>query len=317
MYLLRLALTLGQCDQQRWQSIQQQLVESRFQRTVLDVQGLHDAQEHVHALLPSIGAGPTPPVIDPGVLSRSLRKKGELIEFIERGYTRLARINLLFDVTNKISLSERRNALRALTLMLMDEDALRPELAVTLVSAMGHDVIGRASSVLGLTAGPEGIPRRLALDIGNLQQIPDGSSNIVGQQAVVAIAKLAAMLGIKGAVGKWGTDLPSGVAERSAKLQSQLLFEIRRYRSDDRTTAGVLATGVLGAAHGFIAHELLNQSELNTGTIELDVFMELLDVVVSGCVLLSKSQLKPPFSGCDEIATSNAAQSFASPAQRF
>lgn len=287
MHLLRLAVELGQCDRQRWQSLQQQLVDgSRSRRIVLDVQALHDAEEYVHAILPLLTVGFSHRAIAHGMLSKSVERKGELTMLIERGHSRLAHINILLRATNdhKMARSKRQELLKELTGMLIGECELRPQFAVVLMSAMGNDVLDRARTLASLKVGPglEGIPRGLPVDISTLRLLPSGALDMTGQKAVVAIAKVAAVLGIRNAVGNGGGDVSTEVAKQSESLQHQLLREIHVYRTDDTTKA----TGLLSAAQDFIAHESLGQAKQDPGVTQLEVIMNLLSVITTGCVRL-------------------------------
>lgn len=284
MHLLRLAVALGQCDRQRWQSLQQQLVsESRFHRVEIDVPALYDTEECIHALLPPLTAGLSHRAISHGIISRSVERKGELTLLMERGHSRLALINILLQATNdcKINRLKSKEFLKELTGMLIGECKLRPQFAVVLMSAMGNGVLDRARTLadIKVTPGLDGIPQCLSEDISNLKLLPSGVLDLVGYKTAITIAKVAAVLDIRNAMDTGGGDVSAEVAEQGQALQYQLLGEVHSYITADTTKA----TGLLNA-QDFIAHELLGQAKKIPGITQLHVIMSLLSVVTTGCV---------------------------------
>lgn len=282
MYVLRLAVGLGQIERNKWQSLQQQLLGSRTQ---VDMRDLHEAQEGVHALFHSFSREFAYREIRQGVLSRSTEKKVELTSFIERGHFRLANVNVLLRAfwnevkhLDDISSSERTIALNQLTGILVGGSKLRPKLAATLLAAMGYDIIRRAST------SPEDVPEALSMDIENLQSSSKDVLDALGQHAAGTATKLAAALAVTDALTSWGDDLYSEAGRRGAALQGQLWRDIRTYRTSNRSTVDVQVAGLLTAAQDFINKSPPRQVECDPGTTELDVMMILLGVVVAGCV---------------------------------
>lgn len=281
MYVLRLAVGLGQIGVDKWRGVQQQLLESREQ---VDIRELHGAHECIHALFHSFSREFSHRGIRQGVLSRSAEKRVDLTTFIERGYSRLAKVNLLLRaLLNKttdlgqISSSERASALNQLTGMLVGEYKLHPKLAATLLAAMGCDIIRRASVY------PEDVPKALTIDIGNLISSSKGVLGALSQQAAGTVTKLAATLAVTDALSSWGDDLPIETGRRGAALQDQLWRDIRTYRSN-RSTVDAQVAGLLTAAQDFIKEGSPCQVEHEPGTTQLDVMIILLGVVTTGCV---------------------------------
>lgn len=281
MYVLRLAVGLGQIGRNKWQSLQQQLLGSRAH---IDMRELYEAQEGIRALFHSFSREFAYREIRQGVLSRSTEKKVELTSFIERGHSRLANVNVLLRAfwnevahLDAISSSERTIAFNQLTGMLVGESKLRPKLAATLLAAMGYDIIRRAST------SPEDVPEALSMDIENLQSSKD-ELDALGQHAAGAATKLAAALAITDTITSWGDDLSFETGRRGAALQGQLWRDIGTYRSSNRSTVDVQVAGLLTAAQDFINKGPPRQVEYEPGTTELDVMMILLDVVAAGCV---------------------------------
>lgn len=291
MHLVRLAVTLGQCDQKRWKNLQRQLCDSRCcsQQTVLDVRGIREARACLHGLVHSFFLGLPQRSITQGVLSRYAEKRGELTALIERGHSRLAHINLLLrsvlsegmDI-NKVNSSEHRDALDNLTGMFLGDCELGPKLAVILLSAIGNEVIRRASTLLELTPSPEGIPQHLPEDIARLRLSSSGALDTAGQQVAVAVTKLAAVLDVTDALANWGEDLTAKVAERGATLRNKLLLDIHMYKEDNRADMDAQVTEHLGTAQDFIAESALNRTDQASSANQLDILMSLLNVMIIG-----------------------------------
>lgn len=283
MHLLRIAAALGHCDWQRWQGLQHQLVSGfRSHGAIVDVQALHGAQEHVHTLLPSSTTSLSCRASVGGVFSTSMKRKGELVACIEQGYLRLAHVNILLQVINgsKMSRSKQKEVSRELTGMLVGECKLRPQFASVLLSAMGDDVLDRARELLDPPASPDvsAISPCLRREVSALKLLPSGVLDIASQKVAIAVARLAATLGIRNVVGSRGVHISPGTAEKGESLQNELLREVRSYASDDT----IKAVDVLSAVRDFICHESLEQAKQDTGVLELDVIMGLLSVVVTG-----------------------------------
>lgn len=283
MYLLRIAATLGYCDWHRWQGLQQQLVSGfRSHGGVVDAQALHGAEEGLHTLLSSSTTSLSRRASADSVSSASMKSKGVLVACIEQGYSRLAHVNVLLRIINgsKMSRSKQKEVSRELTGMLVGEGKLHPRFASVLLSAMGDHVLDRARELLDPPGSPDvsAISPCLRRGVSTLKLLPSGALDTTSKKVAMAIARLAAMLGIRNVAGSAGVDTSSGTAKEGKMLQNQLLREVRSYASDET----VEATGILSAARDLICHESLEQAKQDTGVLELDVIMGLLSVVVTG-----------------------------------
>lgn len=279
MYVLRLAVELGQCDPSKWKEAQQQLlVEPPKQPT--DLKGLYSTREDVHALLP---ASTGDSLHGGGVFSRLTESRGELTRLIECGQARLAKLNVLLLAlwsdsahTTNFSSTEGTGALNDIVGVVIGESRLRPELALRLFSALGGDVVRRASS------GAEGVSPALARDVASLRLTSKGVVDEGGRRAAVAATELCAVLRITEALAKRNEgSLAAELAQRGAALQGELRVHIKAYSRPDRLRHREEAD-VLGAAGDFVAELPPEPSEHGPGSSRLDLMEYLLGVVTSG-----------------------------------
>lgn len=313
MYILHLAVGLGQWDVDKWERVQRELVAGR---AIEDMTELYAARDGVHALLFSSSGDLAPEGVLGGVIPRSTEAKSEIINSIERGYSRLAQVSALHHALwqkDKKAADEGddscRNCLDTGTLnelagMMVGDpmNRVHPKSVLTLLSALGHGAIGRAST------GSENVPENLAKDIANFRLTSKGLIDTASKRAAATVTQLAALLAITDALGKWKGELPLEIAERGAKLQNELRREIRTYQEDKDTSDmdGHRAT-LLRAAQSFIAELPPGQTEHGPGTSQLDIMMSLLGIAVDGCVrstyLLGCNSCKPrlSFGACNRV----------------
>ena len=275
MYVLRLAVELGQCDPSKWEEAQQLLANPP---SSTDLRGLYSTREDVHASLLRASSGG--PLHGGGVFSRLTESRGELTRLVEAGQARLARLNALLRALwvqsagsgRGASSAERAIALNDLIGVAIGESQLGPELALRLFSALGNDVIGRAR------AGSEGVSAGLTRDVARLRLASNGAVDERSQRAAVAATELCAVLRITEALAKKNPEslLPAEVAQRGAAIQGELRARIKTYAEPDgRPQAG----DVLGAAEDFVEELPPEPSEHGPGTSHLDLMAYLLGVV--------------------------------------
>lgn len=277
MYVLRLAVELGQCDPSKWENAQQLLADPPKSA---DLKDLYSAREDVHALLRASSGGP---LHGGGVFSRFTESRAELTRLIEVGQARLARLNALLRAlwsesttgAKGVSSAERAGALNDLVGVAIGEKQLGPKLALRLFSALGNDVVGRART------GAEGVSAGLARDVARLRLTSEGVVDEWSERAAVAATGLCAVLRITEALAKKDhQSLPEEVSQRGAALQSELRARVKTYaeESDGRREAG----DVLGAAQDFVAELPPEPSEHGPGNSHLDLMAYLLGVVTGG-----------------------------------
>lgn len=275
MYVLRLAVELGQCNQSRWKKTLQQLLADPPKNVCL--KALYTTREDVHALLRASSGDP----LQRGVFSRPTESRGELTRLIEDGQSRLARLNALlralWDESTgavRVSPAERAGALNDLIGVVIGESPLRPKLALRLFSALGNDVIGRAKK------GSEGVSPALALDVASLRLASKGMLDERSQRAALAATELCAMLRITEALAKRkGESLPAELAKRGAALRGELWARIKKYTQPDKRRR---MADVLGAAEDFVAELPPEPSEHGPGNSHLDLMLYLLGVMTKG-----------------------------------
>lgn len=274
MYVLRLAVELGQYDQDKWGGVQQQLLLAKPLKPV-DLNGLHSTREDVHALLQPSRGGP----LHGGVFSRLTESRGELMRLVEGGQARLARLNTILRVlwdkstgVASVSSAERAGTLNDLVGVLIGESQLGPELALRLFSALGNDVVRRAKS------GAEGVSPALARDVATLRLASKGVADERSQRAAIAATELCAVLRITEALAKT-TNVPDELERRCAALQDELRA---RVKGCFRSKKPRQVANVLGAAEDLVAELPPDPSEHGPGNSLLDLMVHLLRVVTSG-----------------------------------
>lgn len=273
MYIIRLAVELGQCDRHRWQDVQQLLVEPG---KPIDLEGLYSARDGIHAVLNDSNGKPH----QGGVFSRPTESRGGLTRLIECGHARLAKLNTLLRALwndragmRSGSSQERKTTLNDLVGVVVGESQLHPKLAVRLLSALGHDVIRRARS------SPEGAPQALPRDIANMRMSSKGVMGESDQRAATTVTKLAALLRISETLNKRNVNLSVELAQRGSALQDELRVQIKNYSQLDPSQQ---VADVLGAAEDFIAELPPDASEHGPGNSQLDVMIHLLGAVMNG-----------------------------------
>lgn len=275
MYLLRLAVETGQCDPKEWQQLRQLLV---MPGKAVDLRGLYSTRDGIHAVLNGADGEPRPG----GVFSMLTERKGELTRLIEHGHARLAKLNTLLRALwndaaglRSVSSQERKATLNHLVGVMVGESRLHPELALQLLSALGHCVIRRAR------ASSEGVPQALPGDITNLRISSKGLMSEGDQQAAFTAMKLAALLRIKEAFDRRnGINLSAELAQRGSALQGELRVQIKNYREQKDPSQQV--NDALGAAEDFIAELPPDASEHGPGNSQLNIMIYLLGAAMNG-----------------------------------
>ncbi|CAM9215091.1 unnamed protein product, partial [Hapterophycus canaliculatus] len=268
MYMLRLAVELGQCDLNKWQEFRDML--SGEGAAPFDLRGLHNVRQGVHALLHSFDG--EPPIFR-GAFSRQTQSRAELTDLIESGQARLARLNVLLrllwsESARKISSAERTSILNDIIGMLVGESQLYPKLALRLFSVLGHDVIRRARS------GPESVPQTLPGDVAKLNLSSKGIMDEKNQRAATTVSALAALLRISEALSN--TEPPVERAQSGAALQDRLRVQIKTY-SNHKHSQQIVED--LDDAEDFIKELPPEESEHGPGNSQLDIMMHLLWVL--------------------------------------
>lgn len=286
MYVIRLAVGLGQCDLTRWKDVQQDLAECK---KPLDVRLLHETREGVHALLPSFDGELCDIPTCQGAILKSMEARGELTGFIERGHLRLALANLLLhalcgnsaDAQIADLQQPRAKALDEVAGMMLGQCELHPKLVLTLLSTMGAITIRRASRDL------EGFPHTLAKDVESLRLLPTGVMDAVSQRTAVTTTELAGALAVNDAIDRWGNNPPLEVAERGKVLKTQLMQDIRTYSvKKDMDISDEQVAERLGTVQDFVVEAPPDQTEHGPGINFFDAMVGLLDVGLVGYVVL-------------------------------
>lgn len=274
MYLLRLAVEIGQCDPQKWQDLQPLLVEPG---QPIDLKELYSTRDDIHAVLNGYDGEPC----EGGVFSRSTESRGELSRLIECGHARLAKLNTLLRALwhdpadmRSISSQERKAILNSLVGVVIGESQLHPKLALQLLSALGQYVIRLAR------ASAEGAPQTLARDIANLRMSSEGVVSEAGQRAAIAVTKLAALLRIEESLNTRNGNLSPELAQRGSALQNELRMQIKNRPEREDPTQQMDDT--LGAAEDFIAELPPDASEYGPGNSQLDILIHLLGTIMNG-----------------------------------
>ncbi|CAM9104938.1 unnamed protein product [Scytosiphon promiscuus] len=270
MYLTRLAVELGQCDQEKWEAFRQML--SGADTATFDAGAVHNTRPGVHVWLHSFDG--EPPSFR-GVFSSQTQSRAELTNAIESGQARLAKLNVLLRVlwsesTGKINSAERTSILNDVIGILVGESRLYPKLALRLFSTLAHDVIRRARS------SSEGLPQRLPNDVMSLNLSSKGIMDEKHHRAATAVAALAALLRISETLSN--VNLSAELVQRGAKLQENIRVQIRTYSKhlNSQQTMEVLCD-----AHDFIEELPPAESEHGPGNSQLDIMTHLLGVLTT------------------------------------
>ncbi len=158
MYVLRLAVELGQIERGEWQETQQLL--DGPAGPLENLESLFSAREGVHAVLCASSGGGGREAHQRGVFSRPTEARGDLACMIESGQARLAKLNTLLRAlwahstgTEGVSFAERASALNEVVGVAIGEIGLHPRLAARLLSALGNEVVlGTRSTPAGAAA---------------------------------------------------------------------------------------------------------------------------------------------------------------------
>lgn len=276
MYVLRLAVETGQCDPQQWKDLQQLLLVEPGKP--IDLEGLYASRDGIRAVL----NGPDGEPRQGGVFSRPTESRGELTHLIECGHTRLAKLNLLLRALwnnpagmRSVSPEERKVALNDLVGVVVGESELHPELALQLLSALGHDIIRRAR------ATHEVVPQALPREISNMRTSPKGVMGEADQRAVITLTKVAALVRVTEALSKRDGDLSAELAHRGSALQGELRMQIK-HRQEQAGVPRQQVADALSAAEDFIAELPPDANEHGPGNSQLDMMIHLLGAVTNG-----------------------------------
>lgn len=270
MYLIRLAMELGQCDLEEWQAVRQML--SGTDSAPIDLGSVHNTRQGVHALLHSFDG--EPPIFR-DAFSRQTQSRAELTDMIESGQARLVKLNVLVrelwgESTGKLGAAERTSILNDVIGILVGESQLYPKLALRLFSALGHDVIRRARS------STEGIPQHLMGNVANLNLSSKGVMDEKNQRAATTVVALAALLRISERLSN--ANPSTELAQRGAELQDKLRVQVKDHSQHPQIQKMMQ---VLGDAQDFIEEFPPEETEHGPGNSQLDIMIYLLGVLTT------------------------------------
>lgn len=273
-------MELGQLDVHEWQGIQKHLLtyESPFHAAKL-----YAVRDGVHALLHCLDREEFAMDASLRFMSGPMLAKGELTTLIERGHSRLSKVNILLLVLQKepadagtISREDDLRAVDELSGMLLGGHLFDQKVILTVFSCAGREIIRRAES-----KRPGIVPSKLAKDMAYMCAQTKVVMDSVSQRAVNTALKVGAVVAISDRLNDAGSVLPMEVRHRGAVLEAQLSRELGDH-AESKPTGNVTAAVNFSIAQDFIAEVSPKQIELETGTILLDIITDLSNMVAIG-----------------------------------